>query len=56
MKLLNVLLKLFFPVPGEMEKKIWIQQTLLIKFKFKVTYSELMVNNPNFGVFQSNLS
>lgn len=35
MKLLNVLLKLFFTVPGDMEKKIRIQQTLLIEFKFK---------------------
>lgn len=49
MKLLNVLLKLLFAVPGEMENNP--DSTLLMEFKFKVKYSELMVNNPNFAVF-----
>lgn len=47
MKLLNVLLKLLFAVPGEMENNP--DSTLLMEFKVK--YSELMVNNPNFAVF-----
>lgn len=47
MKLLNVLLKFLFAVPGEMENNP--DSTLLMEFKVK--YSELMVNNPNFAVF-----